>query len=60
VKFALLSNVGNRVPELFMCPTRQMMLDSVSMATVVISASLTDDGAGTTNKRTVIRMMSVK
>ena len=57
---AEVSGVGNAVPDAFMCPARQMMLDSVSMATSVISASATVDGAGTTSRRTVNRITSVK
>ena len=60
VKLTPASNVVNSVPDAFMCPTRQMIVDSVSMVTSVNSSSTTVDGAGITSRRTVNRMMSVK
>ena len=60
VKLELISCVSNSVPDAFTCPTRQMMLDSVSMETTVNSASLVVDSAATTRMRSVKRMMSVK
>lgn len=60
MKLVLNSGVVNTVPDAFTCPTRQMILDSVSMVTSVNSASSVVDGAGTTSRRTVNRMTSVK
>lgn len=60
MKLELTSGVSNNVPDAFMCPTRQMMLDSVSMETKVNSASLVVDSAGMTSRRRVKSMISVK